>query len=139
MADRVDVVKIVNILRKATRIVKLMPFIYAIVYIFSMIGYLLFSDNVATFLDTMFYVSPIAILFSLRLSTVLKMCVWHKLECILPLIPTALVFVDEFIMQFTILYAYINVVIILFLCLASLINAYFVFIKPLYTNERSNS
>ena len=129
MIGQADILRIVKILRNATKVVKLMPFIYAIVYIFCMVGYLLFSDEVATLLDKLFYVSPISIIFSLCLSRTLKMCVWHRIECILPLLPTFLVFVDEFIMQFTVLYAYINVILISFLCIASLINAYFVFIK----------
>lgn len=130
MIGQADILRIVKILRNATKVVKLMPFIYAIVYILCMVGYLLFSDEVATLLDKLFYVSPISIIFPLCLSRTLKMCVWHKIECILPLLPTLLVFVDEFIMQFTVLYAYINVILISFLCIASLINAYFVFIKP---------
>ena len=130
MIGQADILRIVKILRNATKVVKLMPFIYAIVYILCMVGYLLFSDEVASLLDKLFYVSPVSIIFSLCLSRTLKMCVWHKIECILPLLPTLLVFVDEFIMQFTVLYAYINVILISFLCIASLINAYFVFIKP---------
>ena len=130
MIGQADILRVVKILRNATKVVKLMPFIYAIVYILCMVGYLLFSDEVATLLDKLFYVSPVSIIFSLCLSRTLKMCVWHKIECILPLLPTLLVFVDEFIMQFTVLYAYINVILISFLCIASLINAYFVFIKP---------
>lgn len=138
MTDQIDVLKIVKILRNATKVVKLMPFIYAIVYILCMFGYLLFSDEVATLLDKMFYISPISIVFSLHLSRTLKMCIWHRIECILPLLPTLLVFVDEFIMQFKVLYAYMNVILISFLCIASLINAYFVFIKP-KKNETYNS
>ena len=136
MIGQDDILTIVKILRNATKIVKLMPFIYAIVYILCMVGYLLFSDEVATILDKMLYISPISIIFSLYLSRTLKMCVWHRIECILPLLPTLLVFIDEFIMQFTILYAYINVILISFLCIASLINAYFVFIKP--KNDETN-
>lgn len=136
MTDQVDILRIVKILRNATKVVKLMPFIYAIVYILCMVGYLLFSDEVATLLDKMFYISPISIVFSLHLSRTLKMCIWHRIECILPLLPTLLVFVDEFIMQFKVLYAYMNVILISFLCTASLINAYFVFIKP--KNDETN-
>ena len=138
MIGQADILRIVKILRNATKVVKLMPFIYTIVYILCMVGYLLFSDEVATLLDMMFYVSPISIIFSLSLSRILKMCIWHRMECALPLLPTLLVFTDEFIKQFTVLYAYINVILISFLCIASLINAYFVFIKP-KNNEKDNS
>ena len=106
MSGQADILRIVKILRNATKVVKLMPFIYAIVYILCMVGYLLFSDEVATLLDKVFYVSPISILFSLYLSRTLKMCIWHRIECILPLLPTLLVFVDEFIMQFEYLCLY---------------------------------
>lgn len=130
MKDQADILKIVGILRNTTKVVKLMPFIYAIVYICSMLGYLFFSDEVATILDLLLYISPITILFSLYLSKALKMCIWHRLECVLPLLPTLLVFMDEFLKQFKTVYAYTNVILITILFCASLVNAYFVFIKP---------
>ena len=38
-------------------------------------------------LDDLFYVSPVVIVMNLVYSRILKMCVWHKVACALPLIP----------------------------------------------------
>ena len=128
---------IVQILRKVTRTVKIAPFILAVLYMMSMVGYLLFSDTVSIILDYLFYISPSTIVILLILSRATKMCVWHRLECVLPLVSMLPALLDEFIMELTNVAAYINAATIGFIFLASLINAYFVFIKP--RNEESNS
>lgn len=128
---------IVQILRKVTRTVKTAPFILAVLYMMSMVGYLLFSDTISIILDYLFYISPSTIVILLILSRATKMCVWHRLECVLPLVSMLPALFDEFIMELTNVAAYINAATIGFIFLASLINAYFVFIKP--RNEKSNS
>ena len=102
-----------------------------------MIGYMLFSDYVSTILDYLFYISPSTIVILLLLSKSTKMCVWHRLECILPLVSMLPALFDETIMNLTNVAAYINAATIAFISLASIVNAYFVFIKP--RNEESYS
>ena len=127
----------IQILRRVTRTVKIAPFALAVLYMFSMIGYMLFSDYVSTILDYLFYISPSTIVILLLLSKSTKMCVWHRLECILPLVSMLPALFDEMIMNLTNVAAYINASTIALVFLASLLNAYFVFIKP--RNEESNS
>lgn len=127
----------IQILRRVTRTVKIAPFVLAVLYMFSMIGYMLFSDYVSTILDYLFYISPSTIVILLLLSKSTKMCVWHRLECILPLVSMPPALFDEMIMNLTNVAAYINAATIAFISLASIVNAYFVFIKP--RNEESNS
>lgn len=119
----------VSILRKTTRIVKVAPFALVATYMFTMIGYVVFSDNVAVTLDILFYVSPLVTVLLWLLSKSLKMCKWHRFECILPLIPQIPIFFDDYIYQFDYARAFINVAVIGLLFLLSLVNAYFVFIK----------
>lgn len=126
-----------SILRKVTRIVKIAPFVLVSMYMGAMIGYLFFSDIVATTLDTLFYVSPLVIILLWMLSRALKMCNWHRLECVLPLVPQLPIFFDDYISQFDYAGAVVNVCVVGLLFLLSLVNAYFVFIKP--RNEESNS
>ena len=116
---------------------KVAPFALAALYMFSMIGYMLFSDEVSVVLDYLFYISPTTIVILLLLSRATKMCIWHRLECLLPLIGLVPGLFDDLIMNLTDAAAYINVTMIGTVCLASLVNAYFVFIKP--SNEESNS
>lgn len=125
-----DIVAIVRILRRVTTIVKIYPFLYTILYIICMFAYMFCSDEMATLCDQLFYTSPFMIVCAIGLSYSLKLCKWHRLECILPLLPTCMVLVDEFIYSFPKSASYLNAILIVVICLASLINAYFVFIKP---------
>lgn len=127
----------IQILKSVTKTVKIAPFVLAVLYILSMVGYMLFSDTVATILDYLFYISPSTIVILLILSKSTKMCVWHRLECILPMVSMLPALFDELIMSLTNVAAYINASTIAFIFLASLLNAYFVFIKP--RDEESNS
>lgn len=130
MKNNKDIIAIVLILRNVTKIVKIYPFVYAMLYALCMVGYMVGSDNISCILDQLFYTSPISILFALLLSRSLKLCKWHKLECILPLIPLIHLAIDAYIVPLSNVSAIINATTVIILCLASLINAYFVFIKP---------
>lgn len=127
----------IQILRRVTKTVKIAPFVLAVLYMLSMIGYMVFSDTVATILDYLFYISLSTIVILLILSKSTKMCVWHKLECILPMVSMLPALFDGLIIEMTNVAAYINASTIALIFLASLLNAYFVFIKP--RNEESNS
>ena len=137
MEERGNIQAVVSILRKTTRIVKIAPFALVTTYMFIMIGYIVFSDNVAAILDILFYVSPLVVVLLWMLSRSLKMCNWHRLECVLPLVPQVPIFFDDYINQFDYAGAAVNICVIGLLFLLSLVNAYFVFIKP--RNEESNS
>ena len=137
MEGKGNIAAVVSILRKTTRIVKIAPFVLVAMYMIAMIGYLFFSDVVAVTLDTLFYVSPLGVILLWMLSKALKMCNWHRLECALPLVPQVPIFFDDYINQFDYAGAAINICVVGLLFLLSLLNAYFVFIKP--RNEESNS
>lgn len=138
MVENKDILAIVTILRRVTKIVKIYPFIYAGIYALCMIGYMFLSDETADILDQLFVTSPIVVSCNLLLSKTLKLCKWHRLQCLLPIVPLLPIYVDSYIYSLSKVGAYINTTIILLLFLASLINAYFVFIKPLY-NETNRS
>ena len=119
----------IQILRSVTRTVKIAPFVVAVFYMMSMVGYLMFSDTVATILDYLFYVSPSTIAILLILSKSTKMCFWHRLECVLPVVAILPALVDDFILRFTNSATIVNISTIGLMFFATLINAYFVFIK----------
>lgn len=127
--DEHKILGAIQILKSVTRMVKVAPFVVAVFYMMSMVGYLLFSDTVATILDYLFYVSPSTIVIMLLLSKSTKMCVWHRLECILPIVAMIPALVDDFIMRFTNSATVVNISTIGLMFLATLLNAYFVFIK----------
>lgn len=127
--DEHKILGAIQILKSVTRTVKVAPFVVAVFYMMSMVGYLLFSDTVATILDYLFYVSPSTIVIMLLLSKSTKMCVWHRLECVLPIVAMIPALVDDFIMRFTNSATVVNISTIGLMFLATLLNAYFVFIK----------
>lgn len=130
MVEHKDILAIVQVLRNTTRIVKLYPFVVTIAYIITIIGYMFCSDNVATFLDQALYTSPLVVLFNIMLSYSLKLCKWHRLECSLPIYPLIPLIIDKCIHPIGKIGAIVNCITILVLIIASLINAYFVFVKP---------
>lgn len=128
MVESKDIIAIVNILRKVTRVVKIYPFVYAILYVFSMIGYILCDDTISIILDQLFYTSPIVVSCNIALSYSLKLCKWHRLQCLLPMLPLIPVVIDYCIFPLSRFVAITNATTIILLCISSLINAYFVFI-----------
>lgn len=133
-----DIEKVIDILRKATKAVKIAPFAFAAIFILSMLAYLFLNETLSSFVDLLFYVSPISVVFILILSKIFRMCIWHKIECFLPILPIISILVDSFIYSFGVVAVYVNWGVITTLFLASLVNAYFVFIKP-SSDEESNS
>lgn len=136
MVEHKDIITIVKILRKVTKIVKIYPFVYAVLYALCMIGYLVCDDIVSVMLDQLFYTSPIVVSCNILLSYSLKLCKWHRLQCLLPMFPLIPLFVDYLIFPVSKLAFTINALTIITLFTLSLINAYFVFIKP--KNDETN-
>ena len=128
---------IVEILRKVTVTVKVFPFFYALIYIPSMFAYMVFSEDTCIMLDTLFYISFLTVAFLIRLSYCVKLCIWHRLQCCLPLIPQPIIFIDNNIYCFGQASVIINTWLAILLFILSLINAYFVFIRPSVQNKRS--
>ena len=108
--------------------VKIAPFIIVFFYFVCITSYMFTDDNTQTILDTLFYVSPVFIGFLLVLSHILRMCVWHKMECVLPLFPQIVLLVDMFL-PLDEMASTVNVIVDVIIFLSSIINAYFVFTK----------
>ena len=84
-------------LKRVRRIAQLSPFIYALAYIIILILYNFASEITLDVLDDLFYVSPVVILINLVYSRVLKFCKWHKVACILPLLPELVNLAEPFV------------------------------------------
>lgn len=127
----------VEILRKVTTTIKVFPFFYALIYIPSMFAYLVLSEDACTTLDTLFYMSVLMVVFLVRLSYCVKLCIWHRLQCCLPLLSQPIIFIDNNIYYFGENIVILNTWVAITLFVLSLVNAYFVFIKPSVRNKRS--
>jgi len=92
---------IVDILRRLTRIVQLVPFVYLFVYA----AYLLFSwllpEGILGFLDSLIFISPATSGGLLILSRLLKLCRWHKTAILIPLSSQIESYIDSLVFTFT--------------------------------------
>ena len=94
-----------------------------------MLLYLFCSDGIIKFCDMMFYVSPVTIVAFLILSKLLRLCIWHKTACVLPILPQAVALLDFYVLRFpwSVSVSIIIMSIVMFALL--LIAAYNVFMK----------
>ena len=83
-------------------VVQVFPFVYAAMFIFLYGSYsFVNNETLRFFIDYTFFVSPIVVLAHYLYSRVLRMCVWHRIACLLP-IPTQVVdLLDTFVASFS--------------------------------------
>jgi hypothetical protein len=124
-----DIIVLVRILKRVTFVVKLTPFVTALILLFAMASYLFGNETVSTILDRMCYVSPLIVAVFLMLSHSLKLCKWHKLETILQLLPLGVGIIDDFVLPLSSVATQINLIITLSILIISFINTYFVFFR----------
>lgn len=117
-------------LRKVTRTVKVAPFFIAFFYMLTILGYMYMPDSVICVLDSFLYFSPISVLIMFVLSKQLHLCFWHRLECSLPLVCLVPSLVDSLLVPLSDVATYVNAIILTLILLLSLVNAYYVFVKP---------
>jgi len=122
--------ELVSILRKVTTTVKVAPFAIALFYLLTILGYMYMPDIAIYLLDTLLYFSPISVVLMFILSKQLRLCFWHRLECSLPVLCMVPGIIDDLFISLTEAATYINAVTLSLVLLLSIINAYFVFVKP---------
>lgn len=122
--------RILTIIRKTTKAIKLFPFLYIGLFIVLSFAMGFASIEATRIISGIIIVSPIMVAFLIYLSYAVKLCFWHRLQCALPLIPQALVIIDTHIYEYGEALAILNYAILLLLFSLSLVNAYFVFIRP---------
>lgn len=118
-----------RILKSVTLFVKSFPFIYAALYIFLFLLQLLVSEDAYYLVSNIVFISPITIVAFICLSFKLKMCVWHRAQCALPLIPQAISIIDSYFYEFGEYSILILIFAIVFMIIASLIHGYLCFIR----------
>ena len=115
--------RLIAVLRKVTRIVQLLPFAYLLLLSLKLFLEPVLPEWALDVTDNMavsFVPSTIALLF---LGRVLKLCVWFRTACILPIATRIESWVDSFVVTFTqgeviIINAAIGILFLLFIYLA---------------------
>ncbi len=75
----------------------------------------------------MFFFSPLTCLFLIVLSYLLKMCIWHRFQCLLPMMSLIAVVFDTFYSELSLDTAYIDNTLLIVIPLLSLFNGYRIF------------
>ena len=121
---------LLKIVKRVTVTIKTFPFYYAGgLILFWLIAPIL--DIMTTiFIDSLIVLSAIMILFLIRLSYCVKLCIWHRIQCALPILPQISTQIDQQVYKFGSYTATTNTIAMILVFLLSLVNAYFVFMKP---------
>ena len=99
--QRAAVRKLTTILRKVTRYIQWIPFVYLAVYSLSAFSESQLSEELLCFRDTILTVSPAVNVGFLVFSKLLELCRWHRIACIIPLSTPAAGYIDSYWFQFT--------------------------------------
>lgn len=93
--------RLVDILRKVTRVVQVAPFVYLALYSLYMIAGAFAPDDVVGIADGVMFNSPSITILFLVLSRLLRLCKWHKAACLIPSASQVEGVVDCYLFQFT--------------------------------------
>lgn len=116
--------RLILILRKTTRIVKLLPFIYLVVFLLYLLVDVLCGEWLACFIEAIAIVSPSVTVVLLAVSRVFSLCRWHRTACIIPMLSRAEGVIDNYLFTFTQTEIIAIDVVVFLLCSLFLINAY---------------
>lgn len=119
-----------KIVQRVTVTVKTFPFFYVLGLMLYWLIAPALSIRAIMEIDGAIFLSLIMTLFLIRLSYCVKLCKWHRLQCTLPLFPQIVDKIDIYVYEFGMYLAIVNYIVFGVIAILSLINAYFVFIKP---------
>lgn len=125
---------VLNVVRRVTKAIKIFPFVYILILLLFLPTMSYLDIDTATILSGCIFESPLLIALLILLSYSVKLCIWHRIQCLLPLVPQVADFVDTHIYEYGEALATLNFIVLLLLFILSLVNAYFVFIKPTTPN-----
>lgn len=98
---RSAVKRIVDVMRRITRLVQIIPFVYLALYALMLLTEHFTPEAILDIEDALLLTSPGITAVFLLLSGVLKLCIWHKTACLLPMSTQVANGIDCFILQFT--------------------------------------
>ena len=125
----VDFRKYITILKRTTIFVQFLPFVYSFFYIIALAIYPLIPESSVRAIDTIFYISPAFMTGILVLSKLLRLCKWHRMACIVPIISQIPVFIDNYIVSLSQIEAIVSNCAVLLMAFTLMISAYNVFFR----------
>ena len=117
----------VDILRSVTKIIKTFPFLYATLLLLLSPWEAWLSLRWSEVLGLLTFTSVPSVWLCWRLSKAIMLCSWHRAQCFIMLLPLLVPIIRILKPEVNILWVWSGVAVLL---IASLVNAYFVFVKP---------
>ena len=121
------VLKAIRILRDVTVIVKIFPFLSSLLYIIFFLAQLLFQNDVVYEMESLFYISAFVIVLLIVLSYRLRLCKWHRIQCLLLFMPQVFYYIDMYVYEYGVHSAIIADIALTFILAVSILNAYKMF------------
>lgn len=121
------VLKAIRILRDVTVIVKIFPFLSSFLYIIFFLAQLLFQNDVVYEMESLFYISAFVIALLIVLSYRLRLCKWHRIQCLLLFMPQVFSYIDMYVYEYGVHSAIIADIALTFILAVSILNAYKMF------------
>lgn len=121
------VLKAIRILRDVTVIVKIFPFLSSLLYIIFFLAQLMFQNDVVYEMESLFYISAFVVVLLIVLSYRLRLCKWHRIQCLLLLMPQIFSYIDMYVYEYGVHSAIIADIALTFILAVSVINAYKMF------------
>lgn len=113
--------------RKARHTIKTFPFVYTFVLLVLSPLEVWLSLRWAELLALFFFTSAPSTWLCLILSKAVKLCPWHRAQCLIMLLPLSIPVIRILMPESDVVWVWLGVSVILAM---SLLNAYFVFVKP---------
>ena len=117
----------IEILRKVSKTVKTFPFLYTALLLLLNPLEARLSLQWSVVLGLLTFTSLPSVWLCWKLSRAVKLCPWHRVQCFIMLLPLTIPFCRILKPEVNILWIWCGIVVLL---TASLVNAYFVFVKP---------
>lgn len=93
--------RLVAVLRKVTRIVQLLPFVYLLLLSVYLLTEYILPDWALGIADNVLNAPLVAIIGLLGVGKLLKLCAWFRTACLMPILSKIESWVDSFVITFT--------------------------------------
>ena len=122
-------ISVIKKYKKLRTFIKVLPFIYVVLYLIGMLVYIFCSEMLISLVDMLFYLSPLTMVLNMILGRFCDLCKWHRLACFTPIIGFLSVMVDCYVYSLERIYTIVSIYTFAFIFIISLLSAYMMFLK----------
>ena len=93
--------KAVKMIRDTVRTVKVIPYLFLLLYCFCLVASCSTNKTLVSILDYIYGTSLCSCIFMLLLSKTLDLCAWHKIACVIPVSSFVVSIIDSYVFSFS--------------------------------------